>query len=191
MGRYAERRKAKGESNGFLHLPLSARQLVRALSAKTYTARCCFSMCMLFMRPFTFTSCIRFMSSINFGVIATPGAGGKTSSIAVPTVSPPSRACTSKRSSAVSSLSFRCESVDQESSQLLQWGECARCVPSSQSVFSQEGTVRLIKERLPTRIGSDGRVLPTGAAAVPLLGPPPRGPSLMRRHASFLAVSGA
>ena len=55
MGRYAERRKAKGESNGFLHLPLSARQLVRALSAKTYTARCCFSMCMLFMRPFTFT----------------------------------------------------------------------------------------------------------------------------------------
>ena len=92
MGRYAERRKAKGESNGFLHLPLSARQLVRALSAKTYTARCCFSMCMLFMRPFTFTSCIRFMSSINFGVIATPGAGGKTSSIAVPTVSPPSRA---------------------------------------------------------------------------------------------------
>ena len=27
------------------------------------------------------------------------------------------------------------------------------------------GTARLIKERLPTRIGSDGRVLPTGAAA--------------------------
>jgi len=51
------------------------------------------------------------------------------------------------------------------------------------------GTARLIKERLPIRIGSDGRVLPTGAAAVPLLGPPPRGPSLMRRHASFLAVS--
>ena len=40
----------------------------------------------------------------------------------------------------------------------------------------------LIKERLPIRIGSDGRVLPTGAAAVPLLGPPPRGPSLMRRR---------
>ena len=44
------------------------------------------------------------------------------------------------------------------------------------------GTARLIKERLPIRIGSDGRVLPTGAAAVPLLGPPPRGPSLMRRR---------
>ena len=44
------------------------------------------------------------------------------------------------------------------------------------------GTARLIKERLPVRIGSDGRVLPTGAAAVPLLGPPPRGPSLMRRR---------
>ena len=28
------------------------------------------------------------------------------------------------------------------------------------------GTARLIKERLPIRIGSDGRVLPTGAAAV-------------------------
>ena len=44
------------------------------------------------------------------------------------------------------------------------------------------GTARLIKERLPIRIGSDGRVLPTGAAAVPLLGPPPRGPSLTRRR---------
>ena len=44
------------------------------------------------------------------------------------------------------------------------------------------GTARLIKERLPIRIGSDGRVLPTGAAAVSLLGPPPRGPSLMRRR---------
>ena len=34
----------------------------------------------------------------------------------------------------------------------------------------------------PTRIGQDGRVLPVGAAAVPLLGPPPRGPSLTRRR---------
>ena len=31
------------------------------------------------------------------------------------------------------------------------------------------GTARLIKERLPVRIGSDGRVLPTGAAAVHLV----------------------
>ena len=44
------------------------------------------------------------------------------------------------------------------------------------------GAERLIKERLPARIMPDGRVLPTGAAAVQLLGPPPRGPPLMRRR---------
>ena len=44
------------------------------------------------------------------------------------------------------------------------------------------GCARLIRERLPVRIGPDGRVLPVGAAAVPLLGPPPRGPSLTRRR---------
>ena len=34
------------------------------------------------------------------------------------------------------------------------------------------GCARLIRERLPVRIGPDGRVLPVGTAAVPLLGPP-------------------